>query len=192
MEPSDPLDLLDHVSRVYRTLRSAGDAMTMLASAADQVREATPFTACFVLRVAEASLTTHGTTPLRHPAGDALRRRALAGPIALAPGSYESEIVRRPVARDDPRTSRLPSVVATALGFEDLSIVPIVPDVRAVALLVATRDDGEITPADGGCWAPTATPSPPRSTSSSCGCGPRSSCPRSGRRRRRSMPSRAR
>ncbi|MCK9249449.1 MAG: helix-turn-helix transcriptional regulator [Solirubrobacteraceae bacterium] len=150
MEPPDPLDVLDRVALVYRTLRSAEDAMSMLASAADGIRDATPVAACFVLRVAEASLTTHGTRPLRHPEGDALRRRTLAAPIPLAPGSLESEIVRRPAARDDPRVLGLPSLVAQTLGLDHARtcLMPVAPDARAVAIVVAVRDDRPMSDGD--------------------------------------------
>lgn len=101
-----------------------------------------------ILSVNDGVLSATGVGAIAHPPSDALRRRMLAEPVQLEHGSIESELIRRAEGLRQARGAGS-SVLAGHLGLRHPLCVPIVPEARAVALLVLDR----ATPAGGAAAA---------------------------------------
>jgi DNA-binding NarL/FixJ family response regulator len=71
----------------------------------------------------------------------------LGAPLTLDPGTPEAQIVRRAEGARDGRATR-PSMIAPALGLRDYALAAIVPEARALALVVVDREDRAVEPAD--------------------------------------------
>lgn len=137
--PARGLELVDGIRR---TLAAARTVDGLLAAAAAQAREVGGYGRALVLDVADGRLSAEITAELGHEASDALRRRALAAPIAIGGDSLEADLARGAA----PGRSAY-SVIERALDLEDAVIVPVTPENVPVALLVADapgpRPEGE-------------------------------------------------
>ena len=92
-------------------------------------------------------LTSAGMAACDDPGCDALRRRSLANPVALAPGTEEAELIRRGgPARGG--GSEAPSALPEALGLEHHAMAAVVPESRTVALIVLDRSGPPVAERD--------------------------------------------
>lgn len=134
-------------ARDQRRLTSAGDAGELFAVAAEIARVGLQLDRTVVLSVEGAQLSGRASDALAHDPSDALRRAALAEPIAIRANSEESELVRACEGvrrrRHDP-----PSCVAERLALTASALGPIAPEGRLLAVLVGARDDRPIDALD--------------------------------------------
>lgn len=119
----------------------------LLARACVQACERCGFERGVVLSIDDGVLSSNGMGSVEHAASDALRRRALAHPIRLAPGSPEAELVRR-AEGFEPRGREIRSVLAGPLRLGEHLVAPVVPEARAVALLVVDRSAPVVADSD--------------------------------------------
>ncbi|WP_320671862.1 helix-turn-helix transcriptional regulator [Patulibacter defluvii] len=150
--PADAAAPLEHLRRlrrmpaVHRRLRDAPDVAALLAAGAQAAREECGFDRALVLTLDGDRLRAGGGAVLSDPASDELRRRALAAPVRLEPGSPEAELIRRPDA--DVATDGRPSPLAAALGLRSFALGAIQPEARVLALLVVDRAEPAVGPLD--------------------------------------------
>jgi DNA-binding CsgD family transcriptional regulator len=130
------LAMLARLPAVERGLRGSASVPELFAHAAAAACRECGFDRGVVLTIDGDHLTAAHSGVLADPASDALRRRVLAGPITLTPGSAEAEAIRRP----DMAACRAASTLPAALGLTESAIGVIAPDDRALALLVLARD----------------------------------------------------
>jgi len=107
-----------------------------------------------VLALQGGVFSAHETGVLRDPVSDALRRAALTTALPLYPGSDEAEVTRRGDAAR--RATRRTSPLADALGLQAAVLAPVVPEDRALAVLVLDRaapevEEGDLAAADMFC-----------------------------------------
>lgn len=123
---------------LQRRLHSAANVGELLAWASVEGALCCGFTRGVILALADGRLTSGGMEAIDDPACDALRRRSLAEPIPLLPGSEEAEMIRRAegLRRGRPVTS---SVTKDALQLDEYVLAAVVPESRAVALVVLDR-----------------------------------------------------
>lgn len=131
------VERLARLPQLHRRLRASESVAELFAATADAARELCGFGRAIVLTVGSGALTADGSDALADPESDRLRRRVQAAPVMLAPGSLEAGIVRH--ASPPVRPGRRPSLLADALGLEDVTIAAIAPDLQPLALLVADR-----------------------------------------------------
>jgi DNA-binding CsgD family transcriptional regulator len=153
--PAGPSEerLLAHLDRVTKLpaiqgqLLVLGRVSTLLAHAAEAARANCGFRRAIILSVGHGELIAAETDALSDEASDQLRRRAIAEPIRLEPGTEEAELIRHAERAGTPRvTSR--SVLAEALSLRHHAIGVIAPDTRALALLVVDRPDPPVDQLD--------------------------------------------
>jgi DNA-binding NarL/FixJ family response regulator len=139
--PEDALQA--HIERLRRLrparrrLAGAASVGAMFADAAAICCRELSFRRALVVSLDGGRLTAEVTDALELEDGDRLRRRLLAAPLALRPGSLESLLIRSPERSVDP--ARHPSQLAAAFELEQFAIAPVAPDTRTLALLVADR-----------------------------------------------------
>lgn len=136
--------LLAHLDRITKLVGVQGQLLvlsrvsTLLAHAAEAARTHCGFRRAIILSVGDGELIAAETDALSDEASDHLRRRAIAEPIRLAPGSEEAGLIRHPERGSAPDPGST-SVLAEALSLEQHVISVIAPDTRALALLVMDR-----------------------------------------------------
>lgn len=126
-----------------RRLRRCDSVGDLLAETGALALEVSAYRRALVLGVGPSSLTAGESSPLRDPDSDALRRRILAAPVELVPGTLEHDVVRGGGA--PPRRART-SRLATQLDLDRPVLAPIAPDGPVIALLVADRPQGSPDP----------------------------------------------
>ncbi|WP_354698893.1 hypothetical protein DSM112329_04591 [Paraconexibacter sp. AEG42_29] len=117
----------------FRTARSVED---LFAAAAEAAPAATGFDRAIIAAVRDGHLTAAGSRPIGHGPSDELRRRLMADPVRLRPGTEEAEhtrLVRRPRA-----AGRVPGA-AEALGLGAHALAVVAPRSKALALVVVDR-----------------------------------------------------
>jgi DNA-binding CsgD family transcriptional regulator len=132
---------------VQRRLQAAETVGELFARAADEACGACGFDRGLVLTVDGAVLRPLATSMSKDPASDALRRQALATPIALSSTSLEAELLRQ-VEGARPGLLTRPSAVAEVLGLGGVALAAIAPEAQALGLLVLDRATGPVTDAD--------------------------------------------
>jgi DNA-binding CsgD family transcriptional regulator len=118
-------------------LHGAASTLDLLARAVPEACRMCGFARGVVLQV-EAGRLTAADVPVTDAASDALRRRALGTPIALAPETPEMRVVRRAEGAYGGRVVRL-STIAQALDLDAWALAAIAPTSRALALIVLDR-----------------------------------------------------
>jgi DNA-binding CsgD family transcriptional regulator len=108
----------------------------LLSRAAEAAREWCGFSRALVVSVDENTLTASGLGAMSDPGSDALRRRLLAAPVRLRPGSAEAEVIK--LAEDGcAEGGRAPSLLQAALVVLDRSHAPVGPSDRYVVQVFA-------------------------------------------------------
>jgi DNA-binding CsgD family transcriptional regulator len=112
----------------------------LLSSACEHAGEWCGFSRALVLSIEDDRLNASLLGALPDPSSDALRRRVLADPIRLEPGSAEAELIRQ-AEGGRLGTGQPPSLLADALGLEQFALGTVMPEDRVLALLVLDRND---------------------------------------------------
>jgi LuxR family transcriptional regulator, regulator of acetate metabolism len=100
--------------------------------------------------VEQGVLSAAVTDTLASDESDRMRRRVLADPPPVPTDSYEAELIRQ--SRSSP-AAKAPSVLAEALALREYVIVPIAPETRTLAVLVADRSRPAVEPVDAAIVA---------------------------------------
>jgi DNA-binding NarL/FixJ family response regulator len=135
MERDHVIEWFARMPDVYRRLRAI-ESVGALFARASAIAIDSGFDHACVVTIANGSLTADGSEALEDPASDRLRRRIQAAPIALAPGTLESELIR---GVRGGRRGRRRSLLADALELEHYEIAVVAPDAQPVALLLVDR-----------------------------------------------------
>jgi LuxR family transcriptional regulator, regulator of acetate metabolism len=133
-----------------RRLSGAPSVGALFATAATLACETLGFERAVVLSVEQGVLSAAVTDTLSSDESDRLRRRVLADPLPVPTDSYEAELIRQ--SRSSP-AAKTASVVAEALALGEYVIVPIAPETRTLALLVADRTRPAVEPIDAAIAA---------------------------------------
>jgi DNA-binding NarL/FixJ family response regulator len=136
---SGHLDRLARLPDAHRRLRASGNVGELFARGAELACEACGFARGVILSVGEGRLSAGETDALADPASDVLRRRALAEPVELHPGTDEAELNRRCEGTGRARGARA-SRLAEALDLRAHALGVVAPQSKALALLVLDRD----------------------------------------------------
>jgi DNA-binding CsgD family transcriptional regulator len=107
------------------------------------------FERALVLPVEDEHLNASLLGALPDPASDGLRRRLLADPIALRPGTAEAELIRH-AEGGRPGAGNAPSLLQQALGLEQFALGAVMPEDRVLALLVLDRHAPPVSEDDRG------------------------------------------
>ncbi|MCW3011203.1 MAG: hypothetical protein JWO90_1607 [Solirubrobacterales bacterium] len=127
---------LEEIPLELRRMRAATSAAELFAAAAGRAREVFGFDRALVLPLGDAVLSATGTLPLADPASDELRRRVLADPVPVRPGTLEHHLMRATT----PRRGEVPtSHLAAVLVLEDPVLAAITAEDQPLALLVVDR-----------------------------------------------------
>jgi DNA-binding CsgD family transcriptional regulator len=92
-----------------------------------------------VLSLDGQELSATSLPSLADPESDALRRRLLAHPVRLGPGSAEADLIRAAEGGRHERIARGSSVLHSALALGEVALGVVMPEDRVVALLVGER-----------------------------------------------------
>jgi len=126
------------LAAAQRRLHGAASIGELLRQGCQAAAEWCGFSRALILAVEDDRLTAAQLGALPDPASDALRRRALADPIMLRPGSAESELIRG--AEGGRGSGGQPaSVLQEALDLEQLALGVVIPEENVLALLVLDR-----------------------------------------------------
>jgi DNA-binding CsgD family transcriptional regulator len=136
-----------------RRLSGAPSVGALFATAATLACETLGFERAVVLSVEQGVLSAAVTDTLPSDESDRLRRRVLADPLAVPTDSYEAELIRQNRSSPTAKTAKAASVVAEALALGEYVIVPIAPETRTLALLVADRTRPAVEPIDAAIVA---------------------------------------
>jgi DNA-binding CsgD family transcriptional regulator len=130
-----------------RRLRAATTIPELLQRSCEAACEWCGFTQALILAVEDDVLTATGLGALSDPESDALRRRVLANPVALRPGTAEAELIR---GSEGGRGGggEAPSSLASLLGLEHFALGAVIPEKRVLALLLVARGDPPVDTAD--------------------------------------------
>ncbi len=123
-----------------RRLNSAATMSELLRNACERAGDWCGFSRALVLAIEDEHLDASLIGALSDPDSDALRRRVLADPIALRPGSAEAELIRQ-AEGGRPGTGQAPSLLAASLGLEQFALGTVMPADRVLALLVLDRSE---------------------------------------------------
>jgi DNA-binding CsgD family transcriptional regulator len=123
-----------------RRLNSAATMSELLSSACEHAGKWCGFSRALVLSIEDERLNASLLAALPDASSDALRRRVLADPIRLAPGSAEAELIRH-AEGGRLGTGQPPSLLADALGLEQFALGTVMPEDRVLALLVLDRSE---------------------------------------------------
>ena len=133
---------LGALTGLQRRLSAAPTLGALLARAAVEGSAMCGFERGVVLAVREGRLCESGMDALDDPASDELRRRSLPTSIPLSSGSEEVEVIRQ--AEGQPGRASRSSLLRDELGLREYALAAIVPESRAVALLVVDRAEGPV------------------------------------------------
>jgi DNA-binding CsgD family transcriptional regulator len=139
------MDVVEQLIRAYRTLRECDSIEQLLARAATLAPETCSFDRGLVPAVGDGRLSARLSAPLTDPDSDELRRRLLAEPVQLVPGTPECEAALR---RPPGRVTSAPSRLAETLGLREWTCAAVAPEAAAIALVVVDRADGPVTDDD--------------------------------------------
>src|SRR5262245_8463444 len=140
---------LGALSALQRRLSGAPTLGALLARASVEGSQVCGFTRGVVLSVSEGRLSASGMDAVDDPASDELRRRSLPLSIPLSPSSEEVEVIRRSEGLRPGRPATA-ALLREELGLENYALAALVPESRAVALLVLDRPDPPVTDEDLG------------------------------------------
>jgi DNA-binding CsgD family transcriptional regulator len=126
-----------------RRLNSAATMSELLRNACERARDWCGFSRALVLAIEDEHLNASLIGALSDSDSDALRRRVLADPIALRPGTAEAELIRQ-AEGGRPGAGHAPSLLAPALGLEQFALGTVMPADRVLALLVLDRSAPEV------------------------------------------------
>lgn len=135
------------LAELQRRLNTATTIGELLARGCTEAGPFCGFARGVILAVHEGRLTSTGTESIDDPACDALRRRTLANPIPLLPGSEEAELIRRAEGFRRRRSTER-GMLEDALGLDHYAVAALAPESRAVALIVVDRPEPPVTDAD--------------------------------------------
>jgi DNA-binding CsgD family transcriptional regulator len=123
---------------VQRRLHSSESIPELLRLACQAAGDWCGFTRVLILSVEDDRLSASGLGAMADPPSDALRRRMLASPVELRPGSAEAELIR---LAEGGRTGsgQPPSLLQAALGLEQYVLGAVMPEDHVLALLVLDR-----------------------------------------------------
>lgn len=130
-------------TEVHRRLGAAATVPALFAVAAELAPAACGFDRAVIPSVRDHRLSAGDSLACALPASDALRRRLLAAPLDLDPGTEETAHVR--AGRRPTRRARV-SHLAGHLGLEHYAYAAVVPESATLALLVVDRREGVPTP----------------------------------------------
>jgi LuxR family transcriptional regulator, regulator of acetate metabolism len=137
------------LTSLQRRLNGAPNIGVLLARAAVEGSRACGFERGVVLAVSEGRLSPAGMDAVEDPACDELRRRSLTVSIPLTPASEEVEVIRRAEGQRPGRTPTT-SLLQEEFALREYALAAIVPESRALALLVVDRADPPVTDEDMG------------------------------------------
>jgi LuxR family transcriptional regulator, regulator of acetate metabolism len=137
------------LTSLQRRLNSAPTIGVLLARAAVEGSRACGFERGVVLAVSEGRLSPAGMDAVDDPACDELRRRSLTVSIPLTPASEEVEVIRRAEGQRPGRTPTT-SLLQEEFALREYALAAIVPESRALALLIVDRADPAVTEEDLG------------------------------------------
>lgn len=143
----DHLGRLARLPSLYRRLRSAGSVPELFAQASALAREECRAARALVVTIDDGVLGAGSSATLDDPASDRLRRRLLAAPVAIEPGTLEHDLIRPSRRRAYPGALR-PSLLADALGLEHYALGVIAPTGRPLALLLTDDPSGPLDDLD--------------------------------------------
>ena len=130
-----------------KRLHGADTVAALLRDASAEAAVWCGFARGLILTVEEDQLSGVLTGALADPGSDALRRRALANPVVLRPGSAEADFIRH--AEGGRVSSSVPaSELQRVLGLSSFAFGAVMPEERVLALMVLDRDEPEVGPAD--------------------------------------------
>jgi DNA-binding CsgD family transcriptional regulator len=136
------------VVALHRRLRSAGSIPELLREASEAARGWCGFSRALLVAVEGQTLNAEHLGALPDPASDSLRRRLLAAPVELTPGTAEAELIRRAEGGRGTSTTEHPSALCEALSLSNFAFGCVVPEERVIGLLVVDRDAPEVGPAE--------------------------------------------
>jgi len=141
------VDLLRLLWASYLRLRTATSVGELFSLAGALAWSDYGFSRGVVLSISDGVLTATGTDPCGDDESDRLRRRVLADPIVLSPGSVEAEYVRRPhAALWGP--GRRSSDAAKALGLTNAAVGAVIAESQTLAIVVVDRPSPVVTRAE--------------------------------------------
>jgi DNA-binding CsgD family transcriptional regulator len=115
--------------------------------ACDAAGELCGFPRALVLTREQDVLSPSLVGALPDPRGDALRRRALANPVRLQPGTAEAELIRH-FEGGRAGSTRAPSLLQQRLELQHFALGAVIPEDRVLALVVVDRDGPPVSQAD--------------------------------------------
>ena len=136
---SEASDVLRGMLDVERQLHTCTSVAELFGQASEIACDWCGFSRAFVVSVDEHDLTANASRALDEPASDVLRRRLLAEPIPLVPGSLESELVRLCGCSERGHARGIHSQLQASLGLKQFALGAIAPEMRVLAMLVADR-----------------------------------------------------
>ena len=142
MGPTPALPLGGHDTRelaaLQRRLHSAESIGELLRLACDDAAEWCGFQRALILTIEDDLLSASLLGALRDAPSDALRRRALADPVMIRAESFEAELIRGFETGRGVR-GRAASQLQAQLGLGDFVLGAVMPEDRALALVVVDR-----------------------------------------------------
>jgi DNA-binding CsgD family transcriptional regulator len=134
---------------LQRRLRAATSIPDLLLDSCIAARETCGFGRALIVSVADQMLTAGDLRVLPDGPSDSLRRHLLGRPLALVPGSAETDLIRRAEGgRGRTVSASGSSQLQEALGLMQFALGAIMPEDRVLALLVVDRDAPELADGD--------------------------------------------
>jgi DNA-binding CsgD family transcriptional regulator/uncharacterized protein YigA (DUF484 family) len=144
---SDAANAEEFILGLHRQLRDANSLPELFATVSEAARCSCGFTTAVVLKVQPTALTADLLPALSDPSSDRLRRQILQQPLPLIGGSAELDFIRSAEGgRAASGSAR--SILNTRYGLTQATLSTIMPDERALALIVGDRDEPEVTGLD--------------------------------------------
>jgi DNA-binding CsgD family transcriptional regulator len=146
----EPIDALRGLAALRRRLRACATVGDLFACAAQLSCAEYRFERGVMLSISDGRLTVGESGVLADEPSDRLRRRVLAEPVSLPPGTREAELIRRVGSRPPrpPVGRKLPGRLECTLDLRQHALGLIAPASRALALLVVDRAEPAVTPSD--------------------------------------------
>lgn len=134
---------------MQRLLHAAGSIEELFARASEVARELLDAPSTLVLSLAGNTLAATHMRALRDARSDALRRRVLAEPIPLLPGTVEAEFVRLAEGGRG-KLRQGPSELGRRLELQHFALGAVLPEDRVIALFVVERSAPWSDPSEWG------------------------------------------